>query len=66
VNKLYKLKNKLYMAHTDIKAFLLVLAICFVLEAKPLNPKKVLYAINCGAPSGYKGANGIAYERVDN
>jgi hypothetical protein len=54
------------MAQTDIRAFLLVLAICFVLEAKPLNPKKVLYAINCGAPSGYKGANGIAYERVDN
>jgi hypothetical protein len=31
--------------------------------AKPLNPKKVIYAVNCGAPSNYKSPSGIAYEK---
>ncbi|KAM3134911.1 hypothetical protein pb186bvf_012911 [Paramecium bursaria] len=33
------------------------------IQAKPLNPKKVLFAINCGAPSAHKGQSGIQYEK---
>jgi hypothetical protein len=42
--------------------FLITLAI---VAAKPLNPKKVIYAVNCGAPSNYKSPSGIAYEKVN-
>ncbi|CAD8065823.1 unnamed protein product [Paramecium primaurelia] len=38
----------------------IILALAF---SKPLNPKKVLYAINCGAPSNYKSPSGIQYEK---
>lgn len=41
--------------------FLITLAI---VASKPLNPKKVIYAINCGAPSNYKSPSGIPYEKV--
>ncbi|CAD8164127.1 unnamed protein product [Paramecium octaurelia] len=38
----------------------IIIALAF---SKPLNPKKVIYAINCGAPSNYKSPSGIQYEK---
>ncbi|CAD8073522.1 unnamed protein product [Paramecium primaurelia] len=38
----------------------IIIALAF---SKPLNPKKVLYAINCGAPSNYKSPSGIQYDK---
>ena len=44
---------------------ILFFALLVCASTKPLNPKKVLYAIDCGAPSSHRGPTGIYYERVN-
>ena len=49
------------------KLIILSIVLCLAtlaLNAKPFNPKKVLYAVNCGSSSVTKSTLGFNYQKV--